>query len=98
MTIKEIRKDLSEIKYYYSRIKEFNYAENTVGKNDIIFKAEKCNNVIKTASPIIYDIYIGLYIKNLTQEALADELGFSSNYIYKINRKLIRYLQKKLEF
>ena len=33
---------------------------------------------------------------NHTQESLADELGFTVDYIYRLNKQLMKFLQKQL--
>jgi len=65
MTFDEIRKDLKEIRYYYSRKDVFENAENTIGGNCILRKIDKYNDVVKQAPPKLYDIYNGLYHNKL---------------------------------
>ena len=97
MTFDEIRKDLKEIRYYYSRKGLFENAENTIGGNCILRKIDKYNDVVKQAPPKLYDIYNGLYIQNYTQEALAFEMGYTSVYIQYLNKKLMQFIQEKME-
>ena len=97
MTFDEIRKDLKEIRYYYSRKDVFENAENTIGGNCILRKIDKYNDVVKQAPPKLYDIYNGLYVQNYTQEALAFEMGYTSVYIQYLNKKLMQFIQEKME-
>ena len=43
MTIKEIRSDLQEIRYYYSRKEMFDKAAESIVKNSVIEKVMKYN-------------------------------------------------------
>mgnify|MGYP001084173082 FL=1 len=93
----EIRNDLKDIKYYYSRKSTFDEASDYLGiPNNIIVKVKIYNEAMQDAPPKLYDIYYSLYVKNYTQESLADKLGFTLDYIQKANAELIRYI-KRLE-
>ena len=52
------------------------------GGNNITELVEKYNLSIKEASPQLYDIYISLYVKGNTQEGAAEEMLYSSFYVY----------------
>ena len=95
LSLSEIRRDLSEIRYYYSRREVFDEAFRTVSANSILDKVKKYNAVIAVAPPRLYDLYIGLYVKNATQEGLSIELGYSPHRIYELNKQLLLFLQEK---
>lgn len=97
MELKQIREDLKEIRYYYSRKSFFDNATHEIGANAILEKVKMYNNFIKTAKPILYDLYVCLYTKNYTQEGLANELGYSPEYIQMLNKKMLLFLQNKVE-
>ena len=97
LTFTEIRSDLKDIKYYYSRKALFDKAFNTAGKNDVIAKVDKYNEVMKSASPRIFDLYYSLYINNHTQESYSDELGWTPEYVQRLNKQLLRFLQNALK-
>lgn len=67
LTLNKIREDLKEIRYYYSRKALFDENSRCVAPNAILNKARKYNEAVKTAKPILYDVYICLYVKNYTQ-------------------------------
>ena len=95
-TIMEIRKDLKEIKYYYSRLKNFEYSSNKANTNNKIAETiNEYNDAIKYATPKLYDIYVSLYIKNHTQESLSNELGYTKSYIYKLNKSLLNFFVER---
>lgn len=94
ITNMEIRNDLKDIRYYYSRKEVFDKALDSVGKSTIIEKIEKYNEAIKTASPRLYDLYVSLYLNNNTQESLADKLGYTLEHISRLNSSLVKFLQK----
>lgn len=96
-TLKAIREDLKEIRYYYARKSTFDEAFTLTGKMcEISNKANLYNTAIQKATPRLFDIYYSLYIKNNTQESLSEKLGYSSQYIQKLNDQLVRFLQKEL--
>jgi|GEM_PF-6247789 len=43
ITIKQIRQDLRDIKYYYAHQKEFDYAAKSVVESNIKYKIETIN-------------------------------------------------------
>ena len=97
MTIEEIKRDLKEIRYYYSRIKDFDKAEKQIGANSFIEKINRYNEAARDAPPRLYDTYNGLYVNNLTQEGLAFDMGYTTVYINLLNKRLLSFLQKKLK-
>ena len=92
-----IRKDLKDIKYYYSRKELFDSCMDEVGKLSMTEKVSKYNKAICSAPPRLYDLYVTLYLKNNTQESLADRLCYSLVYISKLNSDLIKFFQKNVE-
>lgn len=96
MTKQEIMKDVREIRYYYSRKKSLDEVKNEVGSSIVAEKAQRYNGVIKEAPIRIYDVYVELYIRNNTQESLADKWGYSTQTIKRLNGKLYDYLQANL--
>jgi hypothetical protein len=67
-----------------------------IGKNDIVKKVEQYSAAIQTAPPRLFDLFVSLYTRNLTQEALAAELGYTPEYIQMLNKQLLLFLQNKL--
>lgn len=95
-TLSQIRQDLREIRYYYSKQKMFDGLANSVGQNDIVEKATRYNEAMKRAPIKLYYVYISLYINNNTQEALAFDWDVCCEYIRKLNKSLCEFLQKQL--
>lgn len=96
ITLARIREDLREIRYYYIHKSEFDENVKIIGANEILKKAERYHTIMRSASPLLFNLYAGLYIRGNTQEGLAVELGYSSVYIQMQNKKLLLYLQSKL--
>ncbi len=96
ITVNMIKKDLEDIRYYYSRKDTFESAFDFVGKNDAAEKVDRYNRAICSAPLKLYDIYIAVYVKCCTYETAAEELGFSVNYVYKCNRRIVSYLYEAL--
>ena len=95
MSLKQIREDLKNIKYYMSRKNIFESTCINVGKNEILDKVNTYNEMICSAPPRLYDVYVSLYLKNNTQESLAEQLGYSLVYMSLLNSQLIKFFQDK---
>lgn len=97
MTIKEIREDLKEIRYYYGRQDLFKSGSKVVPPQFVLDKVEMYNKAISVAPARLYAVYVGLYLHNNTQTVLAEDWGFSDEYIKQLNNRLCDFLQKKFE-
>lgn len=96
ITIAEIREDLSNIKYYYSRKKALDEAFRNIGYNSVIKTVELYNELIKDANPKLCDLYVSLYINNHTQESLSEAMCYTREGITMMNKRLMTYFQKKI--
>ncbi len=97
MTLELIREELKEIRYYYSRKNLFEQASRELGSSIVADKIKKYNDAIRFAPPRLYEIYYSLYLDNNTFESLADKLGFSYDYIQKLNRRLVKFFQENIK-
>lgn len=97
MEIAKIREDLKDIRYYYSRKAMFEKASASVGENSILKKIDNYNTLIRLAPPRLYDLYVSLYLENNTQESLSDKLGYSVEYISKLNSQLIKFFKTNID-
>ena len=94
LSLSIIRADLKDIRYYYVRKKLFDEAGALTGQtNEILQTVNLYNDAMRKASPRLYDLYYSLYIRNHTQESLSAELGFTPEYVQKLNKKLLKFLQ-----
>lgn len=96
ITIEQIKEDLNEIKYYYSRKEFFDKASTNIGINKILEKVALYNEIICLAKPRLYDIYVSLYLQNETQSSLSDKLCYSREYIYKLNKQLVKFFHEQI--
>ena len=96
LELSKIRADLREIRYYYTRKKIFDETVKIVGASNVAEKALKYNEVIKRASPQMYDLYVGLYINGLTQEAFAESIGYASQYVQYLHKQLLLFFQEHI--
>lgn len=46
---------------------------------------------------MLYDVYINLYVRNYTQEALSIEMNYTLEYIQMLNKRLVLFLVEKLK-
>ena len=95
--INKVRKDLKAIRCYYLHQKLFDESCRMVGGNDVVKTVEKYNAIMRKAPPILYVLYVGLYVQNVSQEAFAQEYSYSPVYIQRQNVKLLQYLQEKIK-
>ena len=81
LTLQQIRSDLKEIRYYYSMQKSFNSASHLIIPASVTEIVNKYNVAISKAPARLYMLYFSLYVTNNSQAALAEDWGFSKEYI-----------------
>ena len=96
MTLNQIRDDLKEIRYYYSMKELFDLAAKTVQPIDLLNNVARYNEAMKSAPGRLFIIYVSLYVQNNSQTALADDWGFTREYIKDLNQRLVEFLLEKL--
>lgn len=95
MTLNEIRQQLKTIRLYYTNKARFSAAFDAL-PHTVKELAEKYAAIVGTAPLDLYLVYYELYVKGLTQEATAENLNYSTEYIRQKNKKLLLFLQSKL--
>ena len=95
-SLKEIREDLREIKYYYASKALFDNATEEIFPEGIVNKVYNYANVVKSAPARLYVLYAYLYINNNTQKVLAEDWGFTPEYVRDLNKKLCLFIQSKI--
>ena len=96
ITSEQIREDLREIRYYYTRKASLDDASRSIGDSVVRQLVEKYNRAIRVAPLRLYDIYACLYIRGQTQEELAYELSYTPQYIRKLINELFAFFKIKL--
>lgn len=96
MTIQQIKEDLKEIRYYYSRQRDFDCASRVIGQSTVTEKAERYNAAVRKAPAVLYDLYVSLYVNNNTQLVVSLDWDCSPDYIKRMNNKLCAFLSKEL--
>ena len=94
LSVNEIRQDLHDIRYYYTRKAAF---DNSGLSNQITEKVNRYNAAVRTAAPRLFDLYVCLYLQNQTQEATADEHGWSSVYVQKLHKRLLLFFEAQFK-
>jgi hypothetical protein len=92
LTLKKVREDLSEIRYYYSKQKVFDTAAKTVVQSSVLDKVTRYNQAVKDAPPKLFDLYLSLYVQNNSQSAVAYDWDFSIDYIKQLTKQLQEFL------
>lgn len=96
-TLQEIREDLAEIKFYYANEKEIVAAEKVTGQMRLRETVKAYNEAVGNAKGQLYMLYVALYVHNNSQMVVADDWDCSVDYIKRLNRKLLQYLQGTLK-
>ena len=96
MTIKQIKEQLKTIRLYYADKADFDAAFSVL-PHKVITLAKEYAEIICDAPLDLYLIYYELYIKGLTQETAAADLNYCTEYIRQKNKKLLLFLQSKLD-
>lgn len=96
LTVEEVKRDLRDIRYYYSRKGELDETEKMLGQLAVKRTAAKYNLAVRDAPLRLYDLYASLYMRGLTQEGAALELGYTPQYIRKLISSLIAFFQKNI--
>ena len=96
VTMEQIKTELANIRYDYSRKETFAKAFDSVGKNGILDTVSRYNQIICSAPPRVYEVYVCLYIECCTYEAAAEKLGYSVNYIYRSNKKIVDFFYEAM--
>lgn len=97
MTIKEIKNDLKEIRYYYALVESLKLGSKLIPPQHITEKIERYNDIIKNAPVQFYALYVGLYVSNNTQSELAEKWKVGKDFIKKLNAKLCNYLENEFK-
>ena len=95
MTLNEIRRQLKTIRLYYTNKVRFSDAFDAL-PHTVKELVDKYATIVSGAPLDLYYIYYELYVKGLTQEATAEDLNYSTEYIRQKNKKLLLFLQGKL--
>ncbi len=85
MTLNEIRQQLKTIRLYYTNKARFSDAFDAL-PHTVKELAEKYAAIVNAAPLDLYYIYFELYVKGLTQEATAEDLNYSTEYIRQKNK------------
>jgi hypothetical protein len=95
-TLETIRKDLMEIRLYYSQQKQFEECAKVI-PSVAAELAKAYNESVAKAPGRLYLVYMSLYVNNNTQETVAYDWGKSVDYIAILNKQLCQYFQEHLE-
>lgn len=94
--IEQVKSDLREIRYYYSRKEQLEDASHSIGPLPIKRILENYNCAIRKAPLRLYDLYACLYIRGQTQETIALDLGYTPQYIRKLINELFIFFRNNL--
>ena len=97
ITLKQIRADLREIRFYYINKEKMDEAFQTTGRNEIVNLVEKYHKAMQTAPIKLYHLYVGLYIQGYTQEAYSIAVNYTAEYIQWLHKQLLQFLQSNIE-
>ena len=96
--IEQVKSDLREIRYYYSRKEQLEDASHSIGPLPIQRILENYNCAIRKAPLRLIDLYACLYLRGQTQDAVAMDLGYTPQYIRKLTGELFSFLRKNITY
>ena len=97
MSEEQIKRDLRELKYYYSHRSSVEEHFKVTGTTCIKNLSRKYEAAIRLAPVRLYDLFGCLYIQCKTQEELAIDFGCSTEYIRKLNKELYEFLLRQFK-
>ena len=95
MTIEQIKEQLKTIRLYYADKTGFEEAFSVL-PHKVITLAKEYAEIISNAPLDLYLVYFYLYVKGLTQEAAAEEMNYSSEYVRQKNKSLLLQLYQSV--
>ena len=90
--MEQVKKDLQDIRYYYTHKAMFDKAENTGFKSEAVRKSEEYGQTISKAPPRLYVLYYLLYVEGKTQYAAAMDQYVTDGHIRNKVRLLLQFL------
>ncbi len=98
MNLEEVvKRELRDVKYYYSRKEFFDECFKQTGNTEVFSIVQKYNKYICGAKAKLYDLYCCIYLQYKTQEAVAIELGVTHEYVRKTHKALLEYFCECIE-
>ena len=95
VTLKQIRADLKDIRYYYSLQDVFEKGKKVIYPKAVLDKVERYANAMKNASAKLYALYVSLYVNGIKQVEFAHDMRFDIVYVKELNRELCLFLQSQ---
>lgn len=96
-TLQEIRDELKMIREYHFALSLAGNGAEILVSNDIKRLMESYSRMVKDAPNPVQRAYQGLYEIGCTQKELAAEWGVTEKYVQILNKRLLLYLQRRLE-
>lgn len=96
MDIEKVKRELRDLRYYYSRREKMDALFRETGETRIPSIVQRYNNAVRLAPVQLYDLYGCLYIRNQTQEAAAIELNYSVEYVRRLSKELLRFFARQI--
>lgn len=96
MTLEQVRKDLIEIRDYYSMEEYIKKTSCVVVPEGILKKVDLYNKAMSNCPTKLFMVFVALYVQNNSQQAVADDWGFCREHVRRLNKKLCEFLVKAL--
>lgn len=92
--LNQVKKDLQNIKFYYSQLREIDISKQTVNYNTFTKKVNLYSQAIDKAEPIFYRLYTSIYVEGLSLNETAEEIGLSYRSVLQKNKELKDFFVK----
>ena len=96
-SLDEIRGDLRFIREYYRFKKNMKYPFTVLGHGNYEKMIEGYTSIASTAPKRLVQVYEELYLNDKKQKALSIEWKVTEKYIQILNKRLLVFLQARLE-
>lgn len=96
MTIEQVRKELRDVKLYYSRKELVEGACEDEFIRRIKANVQKYDLLILKASDNLYKVYKAMYLQGKNQEKSADELSYSVRNVQRLHNELLLFFANNL--
>lgn len=96
-TKQQIRKELTEIKYYHTHREVFESHSSEVESEIVTERIPRYNRLMMDAPMKLLHIYYAYYMTEYSQEEVADQCYISVSCVSKLCQQLCKYLSERSE-
>ncbi len=96
-SLKEIREDLRDVRFYYSKKALFDALPNEICSHEVLEKVKLYNDMAQKAPLRLFEVYVVTYIEVNSQESAAIKLNYAYQYLHALHTELIMFFYDQLK-